>query len=65
MSRPATRAPDTPAMVNDQKAVGLVLAFVTAVILVLGLATMPPIPIAKPSTDSPIGPSQIENGSLK
>ena len=65
MRRPARHAPENLGMVSDQKAVGLVTAFVAAVILVLGLATMPPIPIAKPSTDSPIGPSQIENGSLK
>lgn len=65
MRRPATQAPLSPGMVSDQKAVGLVLAFVAAVILVLGLATMPPIAIAKPSTHSPIGTSQLENAPLR
>ena len=43
---------------SDRKAGALLVAFLAAVIVVLALATVPPIPIESASTHEPMGNSQ-------
>ena len=46
---------------NNRTAGGLLLAFLVAVIVVLSLATVPPIPISGTSTHEPMSDSQLDS----
>ena len=59
MSKP-TEGPHTSNIVSDRTAGALLLAFLGAVILVLALANMPPIPIEGTSSREPMGNSRLE-----
>ena len=50
-----TEGPHTPEALSDRQAGGLLVAFLAAVVLVLALATMPPIQIESTSTHEPMG----------
>ncbi len=59
MSKP-TEGPHDASIVSDRTAGALLLAFLGAVILVLALANMPPIPIEGATSHEPMGNSQLE-----